>query len=118
MPNGPRGAALEAIELRYGGSFNRISRTVTVGVTQVALADADGERVALVFVNNGTDAVFIDVTPQVSTTRGIRMGAAGGLAAFDLWEDVLLPTEPWFGISATAGQTVFVLEVRRETRRR
>lgn len=108
------GAALEAIQSRYGGLCAVSSTTLQLGLTALSVCPADPERIFLAIVNLGANAVHLAPDPLVSATRGIFLGPGGGVIGFNERDDSLMPTLQWFGVAAGAANDCYLLTVRRD----
>jgi hypothetical protein len=110
-----RGAAFDYLSREYGGAFRDYDEVVAVNTTQVQLAGGDTDRVSLIVANLGANPIWMSPRPPVSSTRGIRVGAGGGLVGFNLSQDGLLCAVPWWAIALVGPNDVFVIRVRRES---
>jgi hypothetical protein len=108
------GAVLDFLESRFGGRLRERSTVVVVGTSIVNLTRYDGERVSLTLVNLGTNDVFFGPISDPSSSKGIRLGLSGGTFSVNVEQDSILPCLEYNAVSSLAGQTLFVLEVRRE----
>ena len=97
----------------FGGDFTEKDSEPVVGTTMVELVKNDPERIALTIINLGAANVLIAPDNKVSTTRGILLTASGGAVSMDVRSDATLPSRAWYAISASAGNDVYVLEIRR-----
>lgn len=108
------GAVAEFLSERFKGIVRESEVTPTVGTTAVEIVGHDSERVSLFIANHGAADVYISPTNQVSVTRGIRLGAGGGAMSVNVEDDANLPSLSWWGISASAGNAVYGLLVKRD----
>lgn len=111
-----KGAALELTESILGGPIQENESFVTIGTSLAVLIDGNGDRVGLVFVNQGAADVLISTRPDVSTTQGTRLSANGGSASLKVRDDFTLTGRRWYAISGGAGNVVQVIELTRFTK--
>ncbi len=109
-----QGAVTRFLAERYGGVFGDRDSTVTIGVAAGEIVQADSERTSLVIVNHGAADIVVSNIPGMTITQGIRLYANGGFLALNVSDDDVLPSLAWYGISAAAGNTVWVKQTRRE----
>lgn len=97
---------------RFGGDFEESEETIAVGTAAERITLNDPEAVSMTVVNTGTDNVTLGLTPQVTAGVGIILNP-GGVASLTVRDDATLPTREWWAIGASAGQSVYVLRLRR-----
>jgi hypothetical protein len=107
------GRLQDLIEARLGVSTEARSTAVgrTIGTSVEAILRNEPDRLAAIIVNLSTNGVWIAPDRAVSTTRGIRLSAAGGSHAMIWDEDFDLLGWEWFAVSDGAASEIFVLEV-------
>lgn len=111
-----RGAALEFTESDLGGPIvENESFVATSAIVGVAI-EGNGDRVALVMVNEGTTDVLIGTRPDISAVQGIRLTANGGGVTLSVRTDYTLCARRWYVISVSGTPTLYVLELTRFTR--
>ena len=103
----------ELIQREYG--FDHMdSGPPVVGVaaaTEVQFLRQDPARVAFVFVNLSANVLMILPTNGVvAATRGIPV-PAGGIAAFNWRDDLVLPAREWFVLGTAAAEAWMVVSV-------
>lgn len=91
------------IELRPNESV------VTVGTSAVKVGSFARQRVAVLFCNNGSVAVYLGFSPSVSTTQGIQLAAAQTVSFSWPWDGELVMQDFW-AISGSAAQSLYCLE--------
>jgi len=105
----------EAVRLRYPfpthETTNPVTATVATTVTQVARNNP--KRVELLLVNLSANRGFIYFDTQVSTTRGIPVGADGGFVQLSWEEDGELVIREVWAINQNLAGTWLFLEVER-----
>lgn len=114
MPAPQFGAALSWVIANLGGPVTENLTTPSssnLGANQII--GGNGDRVGLLIVNCGTDDLFINITPAVSTTNGIRLAAGGGAVSFNLKDDFTLMSRAWFGVTANAITQITIIELSR-----
>jgi len=82
---------------------------VVVGTTAKQIVAANARRTKVRFTNNGTDIVALGLDPSVTFSTGIPV-PPGQIAEFDWQDDLEEVTRAFWGISATAGNSVHVTE--------
>ncbi len=115
MPQFRGGAALEYLEREYGGTMRDYEEVVLVSGATIQIVSGDADRVFLAMVNLGTVAVMVSPTQPVSAARGIRLGGGGGIIAFNVRDDGLMPVVQWHAMTTLANQPLYIVRVRRET---
>ena len=77
----------------------------------------DSERVWIGFINIGAVDLLIAPAGYVTSQRGIRLSALGGLVSFDVVNDAVMPMLGW-GVYTTSIGTdlLMVVTVKRDTR--
>lgn len=108
-----KGACLAFTEDLLGGPVNELESNVTTGASVVQAVGGNGDRVGLLFVNQGSNDAFIAVGPNPGATNGIRLTQAGGSASFNVRDDYTLPSRNWFVVSPAGASNVYVLEIVR-----
>lgn len=68
-------------------------------------------RVAWLFINLSTNAIYLAPDPTPSSTRGIRIGVSGGSASFVWDEDFDVVGYEWNGVADAAGSNYFAVEL-------
>lgn len=111
---GTYGAVFRDLAKRFGGMIRVESSVVGVGAALVTAVGFDSERVSLTMINLGATVIYLDVTQEVSATRGIRLAPNGGNVAMNVAEDAALPAQAWYAYGSGAGGTLYVLTGRRE----
>jgi len=111
-----RGAALEFTEQQLGGPIVENETFVATSTTIGIAIEGNGDRVALIMVNQGTTDLFVGTRPDISSTQAIRLTANGGSVTLTVRDDFTLPTRRWYAIAASATPTLYVLELTRFTR--
>jgi len=110
-----RGAAWQIAVEKFKGVTSTDETAVTVGTTVTEVAPADPERVMVMLINLATATMHVAPTNQVSATRGIALGPAGGALISMVGDDGELTTRAWFAIGGIAAGTCYRATVRRHT---
>jgi hypothetical protein len=97
----------------FGGDFEEQESGPTVGLAASRILLNDPEAISLTIINLGTADVYIKPSNTVLATSGILLTASGGNVSMDVRSDATLPSKEWWAISATAGQELYVLRIRR-----
>ena len=85
----------------------------TINTTPSVLIDADPMRQELIVVNGGSYDLWIGLTAQVTTGKGIRVAASGGQMILQRFYDHSLTGRRLYALAETAAQTPYVLAVTR-----
>lgn len=108
------GAALRYAIEQLGGPLVEQTNVVSVDNAVKQIAIGNGERVWLTIVNIGASNVYVGITPDVSSTKGILLGASGGSATLNVRDDFTLPSREWNAICPAGGPVnVLVIEAYR-----
>jgi len=84
---------------------------VTLTTTKSKVLSANPNRFEYVVINLGTYDSYFSPMTDVSTTKGMLVGPAGGAFSANVDEDGELPTMELWGIADGGSTTLFVLEV-------
>lgn len=116
---GQFGAVQKFLRDKFGGACRDEEFEVSVTQAPVQLVPFDFERVVLIVINNSSEPKHIATTSAVNGTLaapyGIRLAPNGGLIAFNVDEDAILPALRWWASAETLTQDLLVITVRRET---
>lgn len=89
----------------------RNGEAIVAAATPVRFWRQDPTRVAFVFVNLSANTLFIlPGEAVVAATRAIPV-AAGGIAAFNFRDDLVLPALEWFVLGSAAAESFMALGV-------
>lgn len=103
----------ELLRARLGAQFtSRVNDVLSsVGLTVLQLLPQDYNRLGFVVINLSVNSLYVGPFADVSSTKGIRVGASGGNLAV-LWEeDLILPGLEWFAVAAGAGSALLTVEL-------
>jgi hypothetical protein len=110
------GAVLEFVRSQFGGDVTEVESNPTIGNAVTDVCTNNGDRVALVIVNVGTQNLFLNLNSGVSSTNGIELSGGGGVIGLNARDDFTLPARNWKGISPLGNTNVYVLEIIRINR--
>lgn len=87
------------------------NRLITsVGTTATRFLRVDGDRLGFVFVNLSVNDMFIGWFPDVSSSKGARVGPSGGSAVAIWEEDFLVLGAEWFVVATAAASALYYTE--------
>lgn len=103
----------DLVRERFGTSgFPIVNPTVsTLGTTAGQAARQNPNRLGVLFMNLSLNNMFLGFWPDVSSTKGIRLGANGGFYKSVWFEDFEMPAWEWFGIADGAASALLVVEI-------
>jgi hypothetical protein len=110
------GAALQWAEQDLGGPLVENESNIATSVVASVAIQGNGDRVGLVFVNNGSSDLLIGLQPNISATVGIRLVANGGAISMNVRDDFTLPSRQWYVIAVSGTPQLYVLELSRFTK--
>lgn len=104
--------ARELVQGRFGAPVNPVVNRTTssVGATAARLFIADPDRLGFLVVNLSANDLYLMTDPNVSTTRGIRLGPNGGNVSLVWFEDFEICAWEWFAIGSAAATTLLAIE--------
>jgi len=104
--------ARELVLARFGAPVNPVVNrsTASVGATATRLFINDPDRLGFLVVNLSINDLFIGPFPDVSATKGIRLGANGGNVSLVWFEDFEITAWEWFAIGSAAATTLLAIE--------
>lgn len=106
-------AALLFTEQELGGPCVENESQVNVAATVTQLCLGAGDRVGLVFINIGTQDVYIALSASVASFNGIFLSANGGSVSLTVRDDFTLTSRAWYAVANGGMGSVYVLEVVR-----
>jgi len=114
-PSAPRmGACLEYAQRVLGGPLVENDSNPSIpNATVTVVVDGNGDRVALVIINTGTNDAYVSIDPNITAPNGIKIANSGGSFTIDVTEDFTLPSRRWYGWCPTGTTQFFVLEMIR-----
>lgn len=111
MANRSTGAARYFTEQQLGGPTRTIPSNPNIQTSVTQVCNNNPDRVGLVVVNLGSFDVFVWTDNSVSTTKGVRLTANGGVMTLNVKDDYTLVAEQWIGIGSGGAALLGVLEV-------
>lgn len=102
----------ELVETELGApTTHEINAEVAaVGVTATRFLRQRPHRAAWLIVNLSTANIYIGLTPDVSSTKGILVGPSGGNVILRWKDDYSLTAMEWYAIADAAASTVLIVE--------
>jgi hypothetical protein len=100
---------LEGLWFNYTLPNDQVPSDKTVGTAALRLVTQNARRLKVRFANNGTDIVVLGYDASVTTNTGIPV-PPGQIAEFDWQEDYEEVTREFWGVAATAGNSVHITE--------
>jgi len=110
------GVVAEWCEREYGGRFESLDLSSVVGTANGVVAQNDGERVSLLFINLSVNTIYLRMAGPASATVGIPLAPSGGSLATNMLEDLNLPSMQWQAMASGANSYLAVYGVRRYLR--
>lgn len=114
----PKGAAEIYSNKQIDGNTttNETNPVSVVGIVQVVRPDP--ERTFLLILNLSTNDMYLGLSEEVSASNGILLAANGGFVKMQLVDDFELLINPFYVFSSAAGNQLYVLQTRRQTKPR
>lgn len=101
---------MERFKVRTRGVENPLAVT-SLGVTPLLILGNNPNRLGFVIINLSDNAVFVSLTNEVASTRGIRLSPNGG-QMIGVWdEDFQLVGWAWWAVAGGAGSAIYVVEI-------
>lgn len=113
MADRRRPALQQYVEKMVDGNYVAATSDVAVTTTAAKITDNDMERMALTFINIGSNPVVLAPLKNPTSSLGIRLGAQGGSLNLNAMEDMVLVGWDWYVIGDGGTSTVTVIEVKR-----
>lgn len=107
------GAAMQYAQDQLGGPLVENETNPASSATPSVAIDGNGERVALIMVNNGANDIFVAVSAAVGASFGVRLGANGGNVTMNVRDDWTLPTRRWWMVSPSGASNLYIVELYR-----
>jgi len=107
------GKLAEWIEKQYGVRTRLVENPLvtSVGTSAVQIARNNPDRFAIIIVNLSTNIIYVAFDSEVSSTKGIRLGANGGSYTLLAEEDLELTAHEIWAIATAADSAIYVAEV-------
>lgn len=97
----------------YGGRFTSQTNTVTILTSLTLAINHDFERLALTFINVGTNDIHITPDQSATSSTGILLGGNGGFLSLVARDDLILVGYEWYGVASTATSNLEIISVVR-----
>ena len=94
--------------VKTGSSENPI--TDSVGLTAARVLPNNPNRLGWILVNLSVNLIYLGFSPDVSTSKGIQVGANGGMTSMMYREDFELTAHEVYAIAAGANSAIYVVE--------
>jgi len=107
------GKLAEWIEKQYGIRTRLVENPVrkTVGTTAAMIARNNPDRFAIIIINLSANTLYVAFDSEVSSTKGIRLGANGGSYTLIAEEDLELTAHELWAIATGINSAIYVAEV-------
>lgn len=86
-------------------------KVTSLGTTASLVFANNPNRLAWVFINLSANVIYLSLTRDVSSTRGIRLAASGGKAGVVWDEDFQMTAWAWWGVASGTASAVYSIEV-------
>lgn len=107
------GVAAEFCARFYGGRFQSVPSSPTVGTSVSTIVQNNSERASLLIVNLSANSVTIYPGSDAALTRGIILTPNGGSFTTNLLEDLTLPSYQFTAIADGPASELLVVETLR-----
>ncbi|MAH48062.1 hypothetical protein CMI37_19725 [Candidatus Pacearchaeota archaeon] len=84
---------------------------LSIGTSDLIIAQTNPRRIALVIVNLSSNIVYIKPKAPASSTSGIRLAPSGGSVSMNFTTDLHLPAQEWHAIASGAGSAIYITSV-------
>jgi len=100
---------------RFGFPTRPVENPVaaSVGTTAAEILKNNPDRVFWLVVNLSANVVYMGLSGDVSSTKGIRLDTNGGWASMSVEEDGEAVAYQVFAIASGAGSAIYVLEIEK-----
>lgn len=107
------GAARSFTDAALGGPTSDQDSSVTAQTSAGILLQGNPDRVGLLFINLGSNDVYLALNSGVSTTNGLKIPSAGGNFVCNVRDDFTLPSRTFYAIANGGTSAVYILEILR-----
>jgi len=101
---------MERFKVRTRAIENPLAVTSLGATAQMILAN-NPNRLGAVIVNLSANIIYLSLENDVSSTKGVLLGATGGKASLVWDEDFDMTAWAWWAIASGAASALYVLEV-------
>lgn len=104
--------ARDLVQERFGAPVNPVVNRSgsSVDATAARIFVNDPDRLGFLVVNLSVNDLYIGPFPDVSSTKGIRLGPNGGNVSLVWFEDFEITAWEWFAIGSAAATTYLAIE--------
>jgi hypothetical protein len=110
------GAAAEVLMERFGGLFTEAESAPSAAATSGSIVGNNPDCMARLVVNLSSNTVYLGLSPAVSASNGIAVGANGGSVSLSVEEDFGFVTRELFAIAPAGSSQLYVLQLSRYQR--
>ncbi|KKN19097.1 hypothetical protein LCGC14_0949250 [marine sediment metagenome] len=107
------GLVAEFLKREYNGVFAESVAVDSIGITPLQIFGNDPERGLILLVNLSVNTIYIGYDPQVSSLRGITLGANGGSYSVNIRNDFQIPSMAHYAIATGVTSNLFRVTTRR-----
>jgi len=100
----------ERFKVRTRAVENPLAVT-SLGATAQKLLENNPNRLGFIVFNLSANVVYLSLTNEVSSTRGVRLNANGGSIGMVWDEDFQMTAWAWWGVASGAASAIYILEV-------
>jgi len=86
-------------------------KTTSVGTTAVEILSNNPRRLGAVIINLSTNTVYLGLSQDVSSSKGILLTPNGGSFALVWDEDFQMTAWAWWAVSSGASSSIYTIEV-------
>jgi hypothetical protein len=106
-------AAAEFSRKRFGRPTRLVVNPLvdSVGTSPVRVLANNPDRMMWLIINLSTNTVYLGFDPQVSSTRGIILGASGGYASMVIEDDGEAVAYEVWAVATGPNSPIYVIEV-------
>lgn len=79
--------------------------------TPTEVFGSNPQRLQMFIINLGSNACYLASNPNPSSTNGIILAAGGGFIEFDVNNDSIVATRPWYIVTASGTSDIYSFEV-------
>lgn len=107
------GVAADFCASFYNGKFETKEGNFALTTTAVVIAQNDPERASLTIINNGAEAVYVNISAAPTAAASIIIPPSGGSYTVNLINDLVLPSYQYRAAASATTADITVIEVRR-----
>jgi len=103
---------LIAKEYRADVTAEDLTTNLSIGTSDLIIAQNDPKRLALIVVNLSANILYLRPFNVAAATAGIRLAPSGGAMTLDWKTDFHLPAIEWHAVASGAASAIYVTSVR------